>query len=159
MAIRQVRTIGDDILRKQCKKVKEMNRRTRELIDDMFDTMYEHNGVGLAASQVGILKQIVVIDVEDGNQYVLINPQILEQSGSQTGPEGCLSVPGKHGTVTRPDYVKVRALDEEMQEFELEASEFLARAVCHECDHLHGGLYVDVVEGELMDNEEESEEE
>ena len=159
MAIRQVRTIGDDILRKQCKKVKEMNRRTRELIDDMFDTMYEHNGVGLAASQVGILKQIVVIDVEDGNQYVLINPEILEKRGSQTGPEGCLSVPGKHGTVTRPDYVKVRALDEEMQEFELEASEFLARAVCHECDHLHGGLYVDVVEGELMDNEEESEEE
>ncbi len=159
MAIRQIRTIGDDILRKECKAVKEMTPRLRQLIDDMFDTMYEANGVGLAAPQVGILKQIVVIDVEDGNQYVLINPQILEQSGSQTGPEGCLSVPGKHGTVTRPDYVKVRALDEEMQEFELEASEFLARAVCHECDHLHGGLYVDVVEGELMDNEEESEEE
>lgn len=112
MAIRQVRTIGDDILRKQCKKVKEMNRRTRELIDDMFDTMYEHNGVGLAASQVGILKQIVVIDVEDGNQYVLINPEIIEQSGTQTDREGCLSVPGKHGMVTRPNYVKVRALDE-----------------------------------------------
>ncbi len=159
MAIRQIRTIGDDILRKECKAVKEMTPRLRQLIDDMFETMYEANGVGLAAPQVGILKQIVVIDVEDGNQYVLINPQILEQSGSQTGPEGCLSVPGKHGTVTRPDYVKVRALDEEMQEFELEASEFLARAVCHECDHLHGGLYVDVVEGELMDNEEESEEE
>ena len=159
MAIRQIRTIGDDILRKECKAVKEMTPRLRQLIYDMFETMYEANGVGLAAPQVGILKQIVVIDVEDGNQYVLINPQILEQSGSQTGPEGCLSVPGKHGTVTRPDYVKVRALDEEMQEFELEASEFLARAVCHECDHLHGGLYVDVVEGELMDNEEESEEE
>ena len=140
MAIRQVRTIGDDILRKQCKKVKEMNRRTRELIDDMFDTMYEHNGVGLAASQVGILKQIVVIDVEDGNQYVLINPEIIEQSGTQTDREGCLSVPGKHGMVTRPNYVKVRALDEDMNEYELEGEEMLARAICHECDHLHGGL-------------------
>ena len=98
MAIRQIRTIGDDILRKECKAVKEMTPRLRQLIDDMFETMYEANGVGLAAPQVGILKQIVVIDVEDGNQYVLINPQILEQSGSQTGPEGCLSVPGKHGT-------------------------------------------------------------
>ena len=155
MEIRQVRTIGDDILRKQCKKVKEMNRRTRELIDDMFDTMYEHNGVGLAASQVGILKQIVVIDVEDGNQYVLINPEIIEQSGTQTDREGCLSVPGKHGMVTRPNYVKVRALDEDMNEYELEGEEMLARAICHECDHLHGGLYVDLVEGELMDNDEE----
>ena len=155
MAIRQVRTIGDYILRKQCKKVKEMNRRTRELIDDMFDTMYEHNGVGLAASQVGILKQIVVIDVEDGNQYVLINPEIIEQSGTQTDREGCLSVPGKHGMVTRPNYVKVRALDEDMNEYELEGEEMLARAICHECDHLHGGLYVDLVEGELMDNDEE----
>ena len=155
MAIRQVRTIGDDILRKQCKKVKEMNRRTRELIDDMFDTMYEHNGVGLAASQVGILKQIVVIDVEDGNQYALINPEIIEQSGTQTDREGCLSVPGKHGMVTRPNYVKVRALDEDMNEYELEGEEMLARAICHECDHLHGGLYVDLVEGELMDNDEE----
>ena len=155
MAIRQVRTIGDDILRKQCKKVKEMNRRTRELIDDMFDTMYEHNGVGLAASQVRILKQIVVIDVEDGNQYVLINPEIIEQSGTQTDREGCLSVPGKHGMVTRPNYVKVRALDEDMNEYELEGEEMLARAICHECDHLHGGLYVDLVEGELMDNDEE----
>ena len=155
MAIRQIRTIGDDILRKQCKKVKEMNRRTRELIDDMFDTMYEHNGVGLAASQVGILKQIVVIDVEDGNQYVLINPEIIEQSGTQTDREGCLSVPGKHGMVTRPNYVKVRALDEDMNEYELEGEEMLARAICHECDHLHGGLYVDLVEGELMDNDEE----
>ena len=155
MAIRQIRTIGDDILKKQCKRVKEMNRRTRQLIEDMFDTMYEHNGVGLAASQVGILKQIVVIDVEDGNQYVLINPEIIEQSGTQTDREGCLSVPGKHGMVTRPNYVKVRALDEDMNEYELEGEEMLARAICHECDHLHGGLYVDLVEGELMDNDEE----
>ena len=155
MAIRQIRTIGDDILRKECKAVKEMTPRLRQLIDDMFETMYEANGVGLAAPQVGILKQIVVIDVEDGNQYVLINPEIIEQSGTQTDREGCLSVPGKHGMVTRPNYVKVRALDEDMNEYELEGEEMLARAICHECDHLHGGLYVDLVEGELMDNDEE----
>ena len=155
MAIRQIRKIGDAILTKECKKVNEMNRRNRQLVEDMFDTMYEAKGVGLAAPQVGILKQIVVIDVEDGNQYVLINPEIIEQSGTQTDREGCLSVPGKHGMVTRPNYVKVRALDEDMNEYELEGEEMLARAICHECDHLHGGLYVDLVEGELMDNDEE----
>ncbi len=109
MAIRQVRTIGDEILRKECKPVKEVTPRIRELIADMFETMYDTNGVGLAASQVGVLKQIVVIDVDDGNQYVLINPTILETEGSQTGYEGCLSVPGKTGIVTRPNWVKVRA--------------------------------------------------
>lgn len=157
MAIRQVRTIGDDILRKQCKPVKEMTPRVAELIEDMFETMYETNGVGLAAPQVGILKQIVVMDVDDGNQYVLINPEIIETSGSQTGQEGCLSVPGKHGTVTRPNYVKVRALNENMEEIELEGRELLARCICHECAHLRGELYVDIVEGELKDNEEEEE--
>lgn len=127
----------------------------------MFETMYDTNGVGLAASQVGVLKQIVVIDVDDGNQYVLINPTILETEGSQTGYEGCLSVPGKTGIVTRPNWVKVRAYDEEMQPFELEGEELLARAVCHECDHLKGGLYVDLVEGELEDTDslEDDEEE
>lgn len=157
MAIRQVRTIGDDILRKECKPVKEMTPRIQELIEDMFETMYETNGVGLAAPQVGILKQIVVMDVDDGNQYVLINPEILETGGSQTGQEGCLSVPGKHGTVTRPNYVKVRALNENMEEILLEGEELLARCICHECGHLHGELYVDLVEGELMDNETEEE--
>ncbi|MDO5406536.1 MAG: peptide deformylase [Eubacteriales bacterium] len=151
MAIRQVRTIGDDILNKECKPVKEMTPRTQQLIEDMFETMYEANGVGLAAPQVGILKQIVVMDVDDGNQYVLINPEIIETSGSQTGPEGCLSVPGKSGTVTRPNYVKVRAYDENMEQFELEGEELLARCICHECAHLHGQLYVELVEGELMD--------
>lgn len=153
MAIRQVRTIGDDILTKECKPVKEMTPRIQELIEDMFETMYETNGVGLAAPQVGILKQIVVMDVDDGNQYVLINPEILETSGSQTGPEACLSVPGKSGTVTRPNYVKVRAYDENMEQFELEGEELLARCICHECAHLHGQLYVELVEGELMDVE------
>ena len=151
MAIRQIRTIGDEILTKECKPVKEMNERTIELIEDMFETMYENNGCGLAAPQVGVRKRIVVIDVDDGNQYVLINPQILETSGSQTGQEGCLSVPGKAGVVTRPSHVKVRALNEKMEEFVLEADDFLARAICHECDHLHGHLYVELVEGPLED--------
>ena len=163
MAIRKVRVIGDGILGKVCKPVKEMTPRTRELIEDMFETMYEENGVGLAASQVGVLRQIVTIDVEDGNQYVLINPEILETSGEQTGYEGCLSVPGKTGIVTRPDRVRVRALNEEMEPYELVGEGLLARAICHECDHLKGKLYVSMVEGELkdtdaMDEEEESEE-
>lgn len=155
MAIRQIRTIGDDILNKECKPVKDMTPRLAELVDDMFDTMYEANGVGLAAPQVGILKQIVTIDIDDGKQYVLVNPQILEESGTQTGQEACLSVPGKSGVVTRPNHVKIRAYDEYMMPYELEADELLARAICHECEHLHGHLYVERVEGELMDVEEE----
>ena len=151
MAIRQIRTIGDEILRKQCKPVKEMTPRTAELIEDMFETMYEGNGVGLAAPQVGILRQLVVIDVDDGNQYVLINPEILETEGSQTGSEGCLSVPGKSGTVTRPMHVKVKALNEKLEPYELEGDGLLARAICHEIAHLRGELYVDIVEGELVD--------
>ena len=158
MAIRTIRTIGDEILTKECKPVKEMTERTAELIEDMFETMYETNGVGLAAPQVGIRKQIVVIDVDDGNQYVLINPQIFEMEGAQTGGEGCLSVPGKTGIVTRPQKVKVRALNEKLEEFVLEAEGLLARAVCHECDHLMGRLYVDLVEGELEDVPTEEEE-
>ena len=141
MAIRSIRTIGDEVLKKECKAVTEVTDHTLELIEDMFDTMYSAGGVGLAAPQVGIRKQIVVIDVEDGNQYVLINPVIEEMSGSQTGQEGCLSVPGKAGLVTRPSHVKVV----------LEADDFLARAICHECDHLHGHLYVELVEGPLED--------
>lgn len=159
MAIRKIRTIGDEILRKKCKPVKEITPRITDLIKDMFETMYEANGVGLAAPQVGILKQIVVIDVEDGNQYVLINPEIIETDGEQTGPEGCLSVPGKSGTVTRPNHVKVRAFDADMQPFELVGEELLARAVCHECDHLSGELFVDKVEGEIEDVTLEEEEE
>lgn len=148
MALRKVRVMGDEVLRKKCKEIKEVNDRIRVLIDDMFDTMYEENGVGLAAPQVGILKRIVVIDVGE-EPLVFINPVILETSGEQTGDEGCLSLPGKSGVVTRPNYVKVRAFDEEMNEFELEGTELLARAICHECDHLDGILYVDKVEGEL----------
>lgn len=148
MALRKVRIMGDDVLRKKCKEVKQVNERTKILINDMFDTMYEENGVGLAAPQVGVLKRIVVIDIGD-DPLVFINPVIVETSGEQTGDEGCLSLPGKSGTVTRPNYVKVRAFDEEMNEFELEGTELLARAICHECDHLDGILYVDKAEGEL----------
>ena len=159
MALRQVRPIGDDILYKKCKPVKEMTPRTAQLIDDMFETMYENCGVGLAAPQVGVLKQIVVIDVEDGDQYLLINPEIIEEEGTQTGHEGCLSVPGKSGIVTRPDKVKVRALDENMEPFILEGEGMLARAICHECDHLKGELYVSLVQGDLVDVEDLEEEE
>ena len=158
MAVRQIRVIGDEILNKKCKPVKEMTDRTKELIEDMFETMYEANGVGLAAPQVGILKRIVVIDVEDGYQYVLINPEIIEQDGEQTGYEGCLSVPGKTGVVTRPNHVVVRALDENMDEIEVEGEGLLARAICHECAHLDGQLYTELVEGELMDTENDEEE-
>ena len=164
MAIRNIRVMGDRVLEKNCRPVEEMTPRLEELIRDMLDTMYDKMGVGLAAPQVGILKRIVVIDVEDGHgPYVLINPQILETSGEQTGYEGCLSVPGKTGIVTRPDHVRVRALNEEMEPYELVGEGLLARAICHECDHLKGKLYVSMVEGELkdtdaMDEEEESEE-
>ena len=159
MAIRQIRTIGDEILTKKCKPVKEISPRTKELIEDMFETMYQASGVGLAAPQVGILKRIVVIDVEDGNRYVLVNPEIVETKGSQTGYEGCLSVPGKTGIVTRPMYAKVKAFDENMEPYELEGEGLLARAICHECAHLDGQLYVDLVEGELMDTVSDEEEE
>ena len=125
-----------------------MSLRTKILINDMLDTMYEAMGVGLAAPQVGILKRIVVIDIGEG-PIVLINPEIIETAGEQTGEEGCLSVPGKSGLVTRPNYVKVRAYDEDMEEVEYEGEGLLARAFCHEIDHLSGKLYVDLVEGEL----------
>ena len=151
MALREIRVMGDEILRKPCKEVTKMTDRTKELIGDMIETMYDSMGVGLAAPQVGILKRIVVIDVGEG-PIILINPVIIETSGEQTGEEGCLSVPGKWGIVTRPNHVKVRALDVNMNEFEMEGEGLLARAFCHELDHLEGGLYVDHVEGELHDN-------
>lgn len=154
MAIRNIRVMGDPILEKTCKEVKEMTPRLKELIDDMFDTMYEANGVGLAAPQVGVLKRIVVVDVTGEDPIVLINPRILESSGEQTGGEGCLSVPGKSGTVTRPNYVKVLAYDRDMKPVELEGTELLARAFCHEIDHLDGKMYVDLVEGGIHNVEE-----
>lgn len=153
MAIRNVRIQGDAVLEKKCKEVKEITPRVRELIGDMLETMYEQNGVGLAAPQVGVLKRIVVIDIGD-DPHVLINPSIIETDGEQTGYEGCLSLPGKSGLVTRPNYVKVRAFNEQMEEYVLEGEELLARAICHECDHLEGMMYTELVEGKLYDNEE-----
>ena len=158
MALRQIRIMGDRVLEKPCREVKEMTPRMKELVQDMLDTMYEYDGVGLAAPQVGVLRRIVVIDVGEG-PIVMVNPEILEQDGEQTGSEGCLSVPGKAGNVTRPNYVKVKAFDENMEEYELEGTELLARAICHELEHLEGILYVSKVEGELYDVEEEPGEE
>ena len=158
MAIRNIREMGEEVLSKKCKLVTEMTPRTKELIEDMLDTMYESNGVGLAAPQVGVLKRIVVIDVTGEDPYIFINPRIVESSGEQTGMEACLSVPGKTGQVTRPNYVKAVALDVNMREFEVEGTELLARAICHEVDHLNGVMYVEKVEGELYDVVDEEEE-
>ena len=150
MAIRNIILEGDELLNKKCRKVEKFDDRLHQLIDDMIETMYHENGVGLAAPQVGILKRICVIDVGEG-PYVFINPEIIESSGEQTGDEGCLSVPGKSGVVTRPNYVKARAYDADMKPFEVEGVGLFARAMCHEFDHLDGHLYVEKVEGELQD--------
>ncbi len=161
MAIRNIREMGEEVLTKRAKEVKEMTPRLRQLVEDMLETMYSAYGVGLAAPQVGILKRIVVIDVSEDQDtpYVLINPEIIEKDGEQTGMEGCLSVPGKQGQVTRPQHVVVRAQNEDMETFELEGEDLLARAICHELDHLDGHLYVELVEGGLQDVEEPEEEE
>ena len=148
MALRTIRVEGDPVLTKISRPVDKMTPRIHDLITDMLDTMYEAMGVGLAAPQVGILKRIVVIDVGDG-PIILINPEIIEKSGEQTGDEGCLSVPGMAGQVTRPDYVKVKALNEDMEEVVYEGEGLLARAFCHELDHLDGHMYTELVEGEL----------
>ena len=150
MALRQIRTVGDPVLTKTCKEIKEITPKILELADDMLETMYEANGVGLAAPQVGILKRMVVIDIGDG-PILMISPEIIETSGTQTGDEGCLSLPGKAGTVTRPNYVKARAFNEDGDEYEIEGTELLARAICHELDHLDGHMYTEKVEGELHD--------
>ena len=154
MALRNIREFGDPVLNKSCIEVKEMTERNKQLIDDMFETMYDANGVGLAAPQVGVLKRIVVIDTTGEDPIVLINPRIVEQDGEQTGYEGCLSLPGKTGIVTRPDHVKAVALDREMNPIEVEGEGLLARAICHELDHLDGHMYVEKIEGDLVDNEE-----
>lgn len=150
MALRTIRVEGDPVLNKVCRPVKEMTERISTLIDDMLDTMYDANGVGLAAPQVGILRRIVVIDVGEG-PIVMINPEIIEQDGEQTGQEGCLSIPDKAGIVTRPNHVIAKALDRNMKEYTIEGTELLARAICHELDHLDGHLYDELAEGPLMD--------
>ena len=158
MALRTIRLQGDPVLEKKCKEVKEMTPKIEELIDDMLETMYEANGVGLAAPQVGVLKRLVVIDIGEG-PAIMINPEILETSGEQTGDEGCLSLPGKAGCVTRPNYVKARAFDENMEEYIIEGEELMARAICHELDHLDGHMYTEKVEGQIHDVTYEEDEE
>nr|WP_314982087.1 peptide deformylase [uncultured Stomatobaculum sp.] len=153
MALRNIREIGDPILNQRAKEVREMTPNLRALIEDMVETMRHANGVGLAAPQVGVLKRLVVIECEEGELHVLINPEIVERDGEQTGYEGCLSVPGKTGIVTRPNHVKVKALDENMEPVTVEGEELLARALCHELDHLDGHLYTEMAE-ELYTNEE-----
>ena len=157
MALRTIRIQGDPVLEKECRPVKEVKPKITELIDDMLETMYDACGVGLAAPQVGVLRRIVVIDVGEG-PIVMINPEIIETSGEQTGDEGCLSIPGKAGTVVRPNYVKARFFGEDMQEYEIEGEELLARAICHELEHLDGHLYTERVVGQLHDVVYEEEE-
>lgn len=144
MAKLKIVKVGDDILRKRCRPVEVITPKTLQLLDDMAETMRAAQGVGLAAPQVGILRKIVVIEVEEGNLIELINPKIIAYAGEQIGTEGCLSVPGKWGTVKRPMHVTVRALNRHGEEFEITGSEFLARAFCHELDHLDGQLYIDI---------------
>lgn len=144
MAILKILTEGDETLSKTSRPVTEINERITTLLDDMAETMRRANGVGLAAPQVGVLRRVVVVEVEEGNLIELINPEIIQKSGTQTGPEGCLSVPGKQGTVTRPSYVKVRALDRHGVMREYEGTELLARCFCHEIDHLDGKLYTSI---------------
>jgi peptide deformylase len=158
MAIRNIRTQGDPILNKPCREVKEMTPRLQELVQDMIETMYEANGVGLAAPQVGILRRIAVIDVGDG-PFVFVNPKIVWSEGEQAGDEGCLSVPGLCGLVRRPMKVRTEAYDINMQPFTIEGEGLFARAMCHEFDHLDGHLYVELVEGELHDMNAEPDDE
>ena len=160
MALRKIREYGDDILTKKCREVKEMTPRLKELVADMLETMYDAQGVGLAAPQVGVLKRIVVIDIGDG-PIVLVNPKIIQQDGEQEGNEGCLSVPGKAGIVVRPNHVIAEGFDEEMNPVTVEGEELLARALCHELDHLEGIMYTTHVKGELFDTlpDEEADEE
>ena len=160
MALREIRVQGDPILLKECRPVKELKDRDRQLIEDMLDTMYANEGVGLAAPQVGVLKQIVVMDVseEKNEPLVLINPRVIESDGSQTGPEGCLSVPGLYGDVTRPAHVVIEALDEDMEPITLEGEGLFARAACHEIDHLKGHMYTELAEGPLYEMKDEDEE-
>lgn len=150
MALRTIRMQGDAVLTKKCREITEMTPKIQMLIEDMLETMYEAQGVGLAAPQVGILKRVVVIDIGDG-PLVLVNPRIISSDGEQTGGEGCLSLPGMAGQVTRPNHVVAKAFDRDMNEITVEGTDLLARAICHEVDHLEGHMYTEFVEGELYE--------
>lgn len=156
MAIRQIRIDGDPILRKVSREVKEINERIEILLEDMVDTMYENEGVGLAAPQIGVLRKVVVIDIGDG-VIKLINPEIIEKEGENIDVEGCLSVPNKIGTVNRPERVKVKYLNEFGEEKIIEGTGLLAKALCHEIDHLNGILFIDKMIEEIIPEEQEAE--
>jgi peptide deformylase len=151
MAIRQIRLSDDPILRKVSREITEINDRIKTLLEDMVDTMYEADGVGLAAPQVGVLRRVIVIDVGEGI-LKLINPEIIEQNGEVIDAEGCLSVPNRSGTVKRPEWVKVKYLNEEGEAKEIEGTGLLARALCHEIDHLNGILFTDKIIEEIEDD-------
>lgn len=155
MAIRNIVTLGDEALRKHCKPQEKFDRRLATLLKDMADTMYKAEGVGLAAPQVGIIRRVAVVDITEDHSGLLelVNPEIIERDGSQTGREGCLSLPGRQGIVTRPMKVKVRFQDRKGETYELETEGFEARAICHELDHLDGQLYIDVMDRELSEEE------
>lgn len=155
MAIRNIVTLGDEALRKHCKPQEKFDRRLATLLKDMADTMYKAEGVGLAAPQVGIIRRVAVVDITEDHSGLLelVNPEIIERDGSQTGREGCLSLPGRQGIVTRPMKVKVRFQDRKGETYELETEGFEARAICHELDHLDGQLYIDMMDRELSEEE------
>ena len=156
MALRNIVTVGDSVLTKVCRPVTKFDRRLHILIDDMIETLHEANGVGLAAPQVGVLRRVVVVDTEESGPFELINPEIVSQSGEQTGLEGCLSIPGKYGVVTRPNVVKVRAQDRYGNWYEIEGEGLTARAFCHELAHLDGHLYTEVADRMLTQEELEA---
>ena len=153
MAKLQIRKVGDEVLAKVCRPVEEITPRILTLLDDMVETMRDVGGVGLAAPQVGILRRIAVVEVEDGEVYELINPKIIASAGEEEGAEGCLSVPGRYGLVKRPQHITVRAMNREGEEFEITVHDFQARAFCHEIDHLDGHLYIDKVIRMLSEEE------
>ena len=153
MALRNIVTVGDSVLSKTCRPVTKFDRRLHILMDDMIDTLVDSGGVGLAAPQVGVLRRVVVVDTGDDGILELVNPEIVETSGSQTGLEGCLSVPGKYGIVTRPNVVKVRAQDRFGEWFEAEGEELIARCFCHELAHLDGQLYTEIADRMLTSEE------
>ena len=156
MAIRKIVTQGDDRLGKKCRQVTDFNKRLHDLLDDMKETLEEAQGVGLAAPQVGILRRVVVIVDDEDNMLELVNPEILEQSGEQTGPEGCLSVPGKWGMVTRPDFVRIQYQDRYGEWFEADGEGLMARCFCHEIEHLDGHLYVEHIDHFMTEEELEA---
>lgn len=154
MALRNIVQEPNETLRKKCRKVEKITERILQLLDDMKETLAKADGVGLAAPQVGVLRRVVIIDVGEGPME-LINPEILEAAGEQTGEEGCLSVAGRWGVVTRPNYVKVKAMDRQGNERIYEGEGLLARAFCHEIDHLDGRLFIDIMKEEITEDADE----